>query len=195
MKFAIGVFCLSLGLLPAQQLTKGERERAMSELHASRKQVLDAVAGLSQRQLDWRASPEKWSIAEVVEHLAVTEDFLMEQFRQTAAKAAVAGAKSGLTDEQVLARMTDRSNPLQAPQPLAPKRTFPTTAAALEAFKQRRDHSIAFVETTTETGLRQKISPQFNMDAYQLFLAMAAHSARHAEQMQEVRAAAGFPKR
>jgi hypothetical protein len=195
MKFAIGILCLGIGLLPAQQLTKGERERAMSELHASRKQVLDAVAGLSQRQLDWKASPEKWSLAEVVEHLAVTEDFLMEQFRQTAAKPAVSGAKSGLTDEQVLAGMTDRSTPRQAPQPLVPKRTFPTTTAALEAFKERRDRNIACVETTTETGLRQKIFTQFNMDAYQLFLTMAAHSARHVAQMQEVRATAGFPKR
>ncbi len=179
----------------AQTLTKGERDRAMSELHASRKQLLDSVAGLSPRQLDFKAKPEAWSIAEITEHLAMTEDLLFAQYKQTAASPADPTKKGAQTDADLLKGISGREQKVQAPPMLQPKKTFASTAAALAAFKERRDRSIRFVETTQDEGLRHKIVPNFGMDAYQIFLLMASHTSRHVAQINEVKASAGYPQK
>ena len=59
------VGALSCSCMLAAGLSQGERDRAMSELHATRKQLLDAVNGLTEEQLRWKAGPERWSAMEV----------------------------------------------------------------------------------------------------------------------------------
>ena len=191
----IPTFLLFSIISAAAPITKGERERAMSELHASRKMVSDAAAGLSEAQLNWKAGADRWSIAEVVEHLAVTETFLFGFYKQAAAAPAVAAAKAELGDEAFLKSIRSRDKKAKAPEQLTPKKAFANTAAALAAFKERRDETIAYVETTEVQDLRQKIVPHSKMDAYQMLLTLAAHAERHCEQIAEVKASAGYPKR
>lgn len=178
----------------AAPLTSGERERAMSELHASRKVLIDAVSGLSEKQRNWKAGPDRWSIAEVTEHLAVTEAFLFGIYKQVAAGPADANAKAALKDEEFLKSVRSRENKIKAPEPITPKQTFANTAAALAAFKERRDLTIAYVETDQDQDLRHKIAPNSKMDAYQIFLMLAAHVERHVAQIAEVKASPGYPK-
>lgn len=182
-------------VLSGASLTRNERDRAMSELHASRKMLIDAASGLSQAQLNWKASPDRWSIAEVVEHLAVTETFLFGLYQQTAGSASVAGAKSNVSDEDFLKSIRTRDQKFKAPEPALPKKSFPTTDAALAAFKERRDKAIAYVESTQDQDLRLKIVPQMGMDAYQIFLMIAGHTQRHVAQIDEVKASPGYPRK
>jgi uncharacterized damage-inducible protein DinB len=191
----IAILMLIAGGLAAKDLTQGERDRAMSELHASRKMVLDAAAGLSAKQWNYKESPERWSIAEIVDHLAVTEDFLFGIYQQVAAGPANANAKKVEGDEALLKMVRSRNQKVQAPEPAKPKKAFATPEAALKAFEERRVKTIAYVETTKDQDLRQKIVPNMNMDAYQVFLLLAAHGQRHVAQIEEVKAAAGFPKK
>ena len=179
----------------AAPLTKGERERAMSELHASRKMLIDAASGLSEKQLNWRAGPDRWSIADVVEHLAATEPFLFASFKQVAAAPADAAAKAELSDDDFLKSIRNRDKKFKAPAEITPKKAFPNTAAALAAFKERRDNTISYVETTDAQDLRQKLMPNSKTDGYQMLLMLAAHAERHCAQIAEVKASPGYPKR
>ena len=188
------VFMLAALLAPAETLTKGERERAMSELHASRKMLIDAVAGLSETQLNWKSAPDRWSIAEVTEHLAVAEDFFFDFYKQVSAEPADPTKHAAMKDEDIMKDMRNREEKFKAPEAITPKKAFPNTAAALAAFKERRDAHIAYVETTDDPDLRQKIVPAFGMDAYQIFLMIASHTERHCAQIAEVKAADGYPK-
>jgi hypothetical protein len=181
--------------LDAAPLKQGERDRAMGELHASRKLLLDAVSGLSESQLNWKATPEKWSIGEVVEHLAMTETFLFGFYKQVAAGPSDPAAKADQSDEDLLKSIRSRDQKVKAPEPATPKKSFANTAAALGAFKERRDNTIAFVEKTQDQDLRLKIVPGFKMDAYQVFLLLAAHAQRHTDQINEIKASAGYPKK
>lgn len=190
----IAIFLLIPLALHAASLTQGERDRAMSELHASRKIVIDATSGLSEKQLNWKASPDKWSIAEVVEHLAMTENFLFGFYKQVAAGPADPAAKAAQKDEDFLKSIRSRDQKVKAPDQATPKKSFPNTPAALAAFKERRDNTIAYVEKTQDQDLRLKIVPDFKMDAYQMFLLLAAHAQRHTDQINEVKATAGYPK-
>jgi hypothetical protein len=165
----------------------------MSELHSSRKLLIDSVAGMSQAQLDFKAKPEAWSVAEIVEHLAMTEDMLFAQYKQLAAKAPDPEKKTNQKDEELLKFIREREQKVQAPPMVLPKKSFATVAAAMAAFKERRDRTIRFVETTQDTGLRGKIMPGFGIDSYQIFLLIGSHTARHVTQINEVKASPGYP--
>ena len=175
-------------------MTKGERERAMSELHASRKLLLDATTGLSKAQWEWKPAPGRWSVADVVEHLALTEDLLTGLYRKTVAGPVSDKLDAKPKDEQVLAQFRSREVKANAPEPIVPKRTFATPEAALAAFKQRRDASIAFIESNQDPDVRKKLVEGFGIDAYQVYLGMAGHTERHVDQIREIKATAGYPK-
>jgi hypothetical protein len=71
-----GLACLSLGVFAGEPLEQGRRDFAMSQLHATRKMFLDATANLTPEQWRFKAAPDRWSIAECAEHIAVSEDFI-----------------------------------------------------------------------------------------------------------------------
>jgi hypothetical protein len=67
----------------------------------------------------------------------------------------------------------------------------------VEAFRSNRDRTIEFV-STTQQDLRSHFSPHpaaGMLDCYQWTLLLAAHTDRHVQQMREVMADPGFPKK
>jgi len=190
---------LTVPLAVAEPLTKGERDRAMSYLHATRKQLLDAVEGLSEAQWKWKPAPDRWSVAEVAEHITVSEQFLLEGAVQKTIQGAKASedvlAKTKGKDEAIQKGVPDRTRRFQAPEPLVPAARFADRNALTAAFKERRDRTIAFVEKTP-AELRSYAAPHpalGDLDAYQWVLFIAAHSDRHIRQLLEVKQTPGFP--
>jgi hypothetical protein len=187
--------------LAADPLSQRDRDYAMSALHASRKALIDASSGLSEAQAKFKAAPDKWSIFEITEHVAMTEKMLMGYHLGTL-KSPAAPEKRDLVkgkDEAILKGVTNREQKVQAPPQLAPKATFPSLAAALEAFKAERMKTIRYVETT-EAAMRDHFVDNFGptggpADAYQILLLLAGHTDRHVLQINEVKAAAGYPKK
>src|ERR1041384_2738792 len=53
-----------------------ERAPVVTELEGTRDALLGSVRGISAAQAQWKPSPDAWSIAEVAEHIAVTEEAL-----------------------------------------------------------------------------------------------------------------------
>src|SRR5215813_2930737 len=53
-----------------------DREKAVQYLESTKNAVLTATKGLSDVQWNFKPAPDRWSIAEVVEHLAAAEDML-----------------------------------------------------------------------------------------------------------------------
>ena len=58
-------------------ITDKERETALALLARSRTAVLNAVEGVTEQQARWKPMPERWSILEYIEHLAVSDDALV----------------------------------------------------------------------------------------------------------------------
>ncbi len=185
--------------LAGQPLTQEERDRAMSHLHATRKMFLDAIDGLSTAQWTFKAAPERWSIAEVAEHIAVSEDSFHQLITQRVLKTPPAPDKKAdlaNNDETILKQVVDRERKAQAPEFLRPAGRWPNRESLAAAFRTSRDRNIAYVEKTTEE-LRSHSTPHpaFGlMDAYQWLLTMSAHSERHVAQILEVKADSRFPK-
>jgi len=166
----------------AQPLTNLERERALSELHAGRKLLLDAVAGLSEAQWNFKPGPDRWSVAEVAEHITLAEDFLFNASQQILTSPATPEKKAEVQgkDEIVLTKTLDRSRKGTAPEPLVPSHKWASHQDMMEQFKKSRDRTIAYISSTPDE-LRSHFykHPAYDLlDAYQWLLFMAAHSER-----------------
>ena len=55
-------------------LTEKERQTAIHLLTETRSLLIDAVEGVTDAQAKWKPEPDRWSILEYVEHLAVADD-------------------------------------------------------------------------------------------------------------------------
>jgi len=182
--------------LPAQTLAQGERDRAMSELHATRKAFTDLVSSVSAAQYNFKPTPDAWSIAEIAEHVTLTEPFLSKLAASGLANPADPDklAQTKGKDQGILTGVADRSQKATAPPALAPKKTFTSREVLLAAFLKARDVNIAYLRDTRDP-LRAHVvdAAGMPMDCYQIYLMIAAHTHRHIAQMKEVQANPSYP--
>src|SRR5208283_3689166 len=54
-------------------LSPEEREFALKNLQATHDKFLQSIAGLSEKQWTFKPGPDRWSVAEVAEHITVAE--------------------------------------------------------------------------------------------------------------------------
>lgn len=179
----------------SQTLSRGERDYAMSQLHATRKLFLDAIRGLSNEQWRFKPSPERWSIAECAEHVALTEDFLFTRVQALLQTPAEPDRKPGLEDAKVYELGIDRSRKAQASEPaILPKGRWGSPEEVAAYFRQRRDRTIAYVESTQDPLRAHFTGPAADaLDAYQLLVMLAAHTERHVAQINEIKADPRYP--
>jgi hypothetical protein len=193
---------LAFGLaatLGAGPLEAGDRKLLLDHLRQSSTEFLESVKGLTAEQWNYKPGPERWSIAECAEHLALSEDFLRDMVEKkvlTAAASPERIANRKALDDKVLGMVTDRSVTFQAPEPLAPSRKFPTPQAALQHFQESRRKTVALAGGRDDLRERARPHPAFEeLDAYQWLLFLSGHTMRHTAQIREVKADPGFPKR
>jgi hypothetical protein len=180
-------------------LTKEERDRAIDYLKQTEKDFLAATEGLSEAQWKFKAAPDRWSIAEVAEHITVTEDTIWKLVSEKVMKSPAAPEKAAEAkgkDEIILTKIPDRSRKAQAPEQLKPTGRWATRAALVKDFEGTRGQEIAYLKETKE-DLRNHFEehPVFKtMDAYQWLIFNGAHCKRHTAQILEVKADPNYPK-
>ncbi len=154
----------------AQEVTQAEKDKALQYLETTKKGVLEATKGLSEAQWNFKPAPDRWSVAQVMEHIATAEDFIR-----------------GMLKEKIMM--------VQAPEPLVPTNRFGSPEASVKHFVDSRATTADFLKGTT--GLRDHVadSPMGRLDGYEFVLLIAAHSERHTKQINEVKADPNFPKK
>jgi hypothetical protein len=198
MKKLLSLFGLSALLLTGLfAQTDEDRAKALAYLEKTKAGVIDAAKGLSDAQLNYKIAPERWSVAQVLEHIASAEDMLFGMTEGQAMKgpARTDGEDVHAIDQLILTAIPDRSQKRSAPEPLIPNDRFHGAKPSLEHFEASRDKTIAFLKNTQ--GLRDHAidSPLGKkLDPYQWLLFIAAHSDRHTKQMLEVKTDPNFPK-
>lgn len=181
------------------KLTPDERKFAIDYLNKTRTRLLKDVKGLSTTQLYFRPDDTSWSVAQCVEHIALSEDLIKQWIHGSLVGPATPERKSEekYTPETLIAIVTDRSqNRAKTGGPWLPDGNFPTTAIAIQAFIGRRDSTIAYVDSTQADLKNHFIDhPQWGaLDLYQAFIMLSAHCERHTLQLEEVMADPNFPK-
>jgi len=177
-------------------LSDPERAALLDQLMKTRQGFIDSISGLSDAQWRFKPNPFKWSIAECADHIIMSEDYFIgseQKLLQAPAQSRPADQAAG-QDKTLQAFVADRSHKFLNPDALAPKGQFSSPAIAIAEFNKRRDHSIDYVKTTRD-DLRAHFttSPRGTLDAYELLLIMAGHSARHTAQINEVKTSPKYP--
>jgi len=186
------------GKITDTTITSKERKFLVSELKDTKSAIQSTVKGLSEKQLNYKSAPDRWSIRECVYHITLAENNLWNLL-ETAMKNPPTPEKRRevtVSDDDLLKGITDRTEKRQAPEVIRPdKASWKNTQEALAAFKLSRGNHLKYAKTTTE-DLRNHIIdlPFGKVDAYQFMLFMAGHSQRHLLQIKEIKADPGFPR-
>lgn len=195
----VGLTCHTSLASEGPTLTTEERAKAIKLLNESHKQTLDLIEGLSEEQLKFKATPEKWSVLEVAEHIALAEGLLFG-----AVDGALAAKENpewetktkGKTEflERVI---VSRDRKASAPESIVPSGKL-TRDEVIAKLKESRAKTLKFAE---ETKLPLKAHtfdhpfPVFNtLNAYQWLIYIPLHNIRHNQQIEEVKANPNFPK-
>jgi len=133
----------SIASVCAQELTQTEKDHALQYLESTKKDVLVATKGLSEAQWNFKSAPDRWSVAQVMEHIAAAEDFIrvnLVQEKVMTLPDGESGRDVKKIDAAVEAMIPDRSHKAQAPEPLMPNNRFGSPEGSLKHFLEPRDH-------------------------------------------------------
>lgn len=172
-----------------QQLT------AQQYLDQTRAGLAGAIHGLSPEQWNFKPAPDRWSVAENVEHLAIIENYFVATVGPQlvdAPSAAPAGDAEN-RDAEILARVPDRSTKYQGPPEIHPTGRW-SPQETLERYLASRRQTAEFLNSGLD--LRAHSAPHRVLgvlDGYQWVLTIAAHTDRHIQQIEEVKAHPDFP--
>jgi hypothetical protein len=183
--------------LGAQSLTQADRDRGMKYMESTRAGVVKSTEGLSAAQWNFKPGPDRWSVAEVTEHIAAAEDYLFSLVTTQVMKAPARPTPEDVKalDDMILKAIPDRSQKAQAPPELVPTNRFGSPDASLKHFLESRARTEAFLKSTPDLRAHAIDSPLGKkLDGYEWLLFIAAHSERHTKQIEEVKADPNFPK-
>ena len=178
-------------------------EQARRYFAQTRSRISKATEGLSDAQLRFKPAVERWSIEEILEHMAMVHQRILgrvlEQLPQGAAPEAERDTQ--LIDALVLEKIPDRSIKATAPDFIQPTGKIAFTESLERIFKNY-ERLTNFLES--DPSLRDHIldSPPLHvvssgayttMDGYQWVLAAAAHDERHVRQILELKSNPNYP--
>ena len=119
----------------AQTLSQADLDRGLQYLETTKKNIVEATRGLSDAQWNFKPSPFRWSMAQAMEHIALSEDLLRGIVEDQIKQAPPAPDRDlKKTDDMVLEVIPDRSKKFQAPEQLRPTNHFGSPDAALKHF-------------------------------------------------------------
>jgi hypothetical protein len=167
-------------------------EQIFEEIESTRKKLVDHVSNLSDEEANFRPTPEKWSTANIVEHLAITENSLIRLVNKLLAKAEAENLPStGKIDPPVsfveIAEKAGRTR-FEAPEAVRPGGAASIAQSLSELQKSR----------TVLCELRPRLEavdlsnvafphPAFGaMNLYSWLAFIGLHEARHLRQIVEI---------
>jgi len=174
------------------------RDELLPMLRSSMATFVESFRDLSPAQLDFKERSDRWSVMETVEHVVLSEvgsGKLMRgrMVRGPTPPEILAATRDG--DQRVDDRLLVRQKGFQAPDIVLPVGTWPSARAAEEAFLESRTATIAFLESTpldlsTYAAPHPALGP---LTGLQWAYFLVRHCLRHVEQIEEVKAAKGYP--
>jgi uncharacterized damage-inducible protein DinB len=193
LRLAVGVFCIaSLVLGQSAGMQPVDRDRLLAHYAMTEDWIRSEVAGLSKEQLAFRAAEDTWSIAEVLEHLAVAEPQYWKQVQDSLNEPAPDPEKLP-NDAAILWYGIDRSERNRTGRAREPQGQFGDAAKALASFLALRAEMRSFYKNTGN-DLRAHYLQQSTMSVYQWALMISTHSQRHILQIRAIKASPRFPR-
>ncbi len=180
-------------------------QTVVAETKKNSDEARSLVAGLSEAQLNWTSAPASWSIAQCLDHLAVTsnafEPYLTAAIKRGRDKWAVSSPVpyrpswvGGWLIKQVVPETTRK---LPSPKVFRPSQS-PAIANALETFLQQQTEFLRFVREAegldyNKARLRSPVTPLMRYSVADAFVVTVVHGWRHLAQARRMLETPGFP--
>ena len=182
--------------LCAASMTDQDREHLLVHFEMTGQMLAEEVRGLSPTQLEYKASPDRWSIRECVSHLAVAEpDYWRDLQKAVKAPADMKDKKSVATDADIMWYGIDRVVHTKTGGGHEKVETYKDLGEALSKFEALRATMITYIKTTNDNLRAHSFGTQEVIDSWQWMLEISTHAERHIQQIREIKADPNFPKK
>ncbi|HKP38353.1 MAG TPA: DinB family protein [Pyrinomonadaceae bacterium] len=162
------------------------------------------VGQLNESQLNWKPAPEKWSIAQCLDHLAVTSHGFDSYFTKALARGRTKWPVTSPPKYRpsfIGGWLIKQVEPVTGRNLPAPKVFRPSSSNienALEKFLAQQETFLQFVRATegtdfNKTRLRSPVTPLMRYSLADAFVVTVVHGQRHLAQARRVRDTPGFP--
>jgi hypothetical protein len=165
-----------------------ERQAILTSLEQGSEALRDALHGVTEELAVRVPAPGRWTILQCAEHVAVAEDHLFSLI--TASKQTETPLINKRREALILTFGADRSTRRESPEAAKPTGRFSSLSEAIQHFRAGRERTIQFVNANKE-DLRSRITLHPLMgtvNCHEILLLMAVHPARHAKQIEEIKA-------
>jgi len=189
---------LSINLMSQKLWTEADRRYLIANLKRTRDSLIKETQNLTEQQWNFKESPDRWSINEIIEHLAIWELLLDREVSQ----ALVAGPQQELTknakaDSTILIFLmeekphitTEYTKPFTFTVPMG----LNTGKNNLSWFLKMRNESLNFLDSSS-LDLRYYFLRAGRGSVHQVYITIFAHTDRHLRQIRKVKTNANYPR-
>jgi hypothetical protein len=197
--FFLFLIVTMLGLAQqSKSWTEIDRKYLLDNLTETRDELIKETKGLSKKQWDFKESPDRWSIRQITEHIALWEFILQREISvginlgPDEAKAQKTPPDSNIANfilEEKKHLSNDYTYPYTYSQPMGTN----SGENNLTWFLKMRNESIEYL-TKAKEDLRKYFLAGKATDIHQRFITTFGHSARHIRQIKKVKQHSNYPR-
>lgn len=173
---------------PSGMLDAAEREQLIELYEQGQEELSELVADTTDEEWAKKPGPDRWSVSEVVEHLGAAESLLFGFAQQAMAEPVSddwALVEGGMSTDNFLAMLSNRTQKFQAPEPLKPHGGM-SRADALAKYAGARAVTTDYVRRTADPVKKHLADgPAGKMTAHQILVLIGGHNLRHNAQIRE----------
>ena len=178
--------------------TEADRKYLFDNLVRNRDELIRETKGLTDKQWNFKESPDRWSIKEVAEHICIWELLLMHEVsRALAAGEQLELNKTARPDSIGLKFLMEEKPHISVEYTKPFTYTLPMGLNDgknnVAWFLKMRSESIDYINTATE-NLRSYFLRKGRGNVHQNFISIFAHADRHLRQIRKIKAHANYPK-
>lgn len=169
-------------------MEQAEKLEILGVLKSGRDALGRALEGVDDNLAHRKPSSGGWSILDCVEHMIESERYLL--LRLQAATLTDQPFEKSRREAKIAALAADRNRRIEAPEPVHPRGRFENLHDALSAFDATRAGVIRWVESCAGDPRRMLTDHPLiegPVTCSETLIMIAAHPARHAKQISEIR--------
>ncbi len=166
----------------------------LNHLQESEAYLFATLTGIEGEHWERRTEEGRWSIAECAEHILDAERGILQKICQQLEDEVPVKKQPTLSNEQVLNFLYDRINKkAKTIAPLEPKGSWKSKSQFLAEYSSTREELYRFLKTN-EKNLDHYFtgSPVGEISLYQNVLLLSGHTARHTNQIEEIKKVLGL---
>ena len=183
----------------AQKLwIENDRKYLLDSLTMSKNILIKETSNLTEAQWNFRESPDRWSIKEVVEHIAIWELLLSHEVSKALSGGLQPELNKSVKPDSIYYRFimeekvhisVEYTKPFTYTLPMGLNDGKNNVAWLLKM----RNESIEFIRTTNE-DLRSHYLKPGRPNIHQVYITIYGHTLRHLRQIKKIKANANYPR-